>query len=113
MVVYVVLLTCFVSLLVTSVAFVSYEWVALKRSQESELAHITQLLTEQVKTSIEHKRPNAAKQELAILKALPDIESAYLFSKQGSLFSFYRRDDVHAALPANYQAAKEILIHPN
>ncbi|MAZ44858.1 MAG: hypothetical protein CMF48_06755 [Legionellales bacterium] len=110
-VVYVVLLTCFVSLLVTSAAFVSYEWYALKNNQETELKHITHLLTKQLKRSLDMGNKEAARQELDILQALPTIESAYLFSAQQSLFAYYRRSDEHHALPANFAASQDMLAH--
>ena len=106
-VVYVVLLTCFVSLLVTSAAFVSYEWYALKKTQESELAHISELLGEQLHFGFSSDKKILAQRELAILKVLPDIESAYLFSDKQTLFAYYRRADAQHAVPANLKAAKE------
>lgn len=108
-VVYVVLLTCFVSLLVTSAAFVSYEWYSLKKSQETELKHITQLLVEQLKRSMQVDDKAGSTQELAILAALPTIESAYLFSAKKTLFAYYRREGESHAVPANYAAVKDTI----
>lgn len=96
----VILLTTTVSLLVVAVALVTYELRTYERSWASDLLTQADILARASAPALAFDDPGAARENLALLKARPQILAAAIYSANGKVFATYAPSERPPQLPA-------------
>jgi signal transduction histidine kinase/DNA-binding response OmpR family regulator len=88
-----------VALLISSAAFLSYEWVALRKAMVRTLDAQAAMLTSAVQAEMEFGNHQEAEKTLASLKADSHIQAAAIYKDDGELFAVYPKSLSPATLP--------------
>jgi two-component sensor histidine kinase len=85
----IVLSTSGIVLLLTSVAFLSYEWYTFRHGLEQNITTLAKVVAENSTAALAFRTPSDAREVLDALKAENAITSAVLFDQSGKVFAFY------------------------
>jgi PAS domain S-box-containing protein len=95
----IIMLVCSVATLLAGVALVSYQLLAFRKSMESDLLGQARMIALNCLAPIEFDYPEEAEEVLHSLQAIPAIEVACLYRKNGSVFTMYTREGVSRVDP--------------
>jgi signal transduction histidine kinase len=95
-----VVATTLVALVVTAVALIFYNVRDYRETQVAEIRTQAEILGRASAPALAFNDRKEATQDLAMLKARPDVEQAALYAADGSLFASYARSGEAAAFPA-------------
>jgi PAS domain S-box-containing protein len=90
----IIMLVCSAATLLAGVALVSYQLLAFRKSMESDLLAQARMVALNCLASMEFDYPEDAEEVLHSLQAIPAIEVACLYRKDGSVFAMYTREEV-------------------
>jgi uncharacterized membrane protein affecting hemolysin expression len=101
-----IMLTSSIGLLLAGVAIISYEKITYEQRITEDLSALARIIGAQSTAALAFNDPNAARENLAALKAKPEIVTACIYKQDGKLFAKYvRSKSEDVALPP--QAKKE------
>lgn len=114
------MLTTSVALLLTGVALIVYELVAYRAVMTRELMSLADVIGANSAAALTFNDPRAAEETLAALRKDSRITLAAIYTKEGSLFAAYRRQDpVEDAIPiapgaqgSTLEKGRLIIFHP-
>lgn len=95
-----ILLTSGLVLLLTSAAFVTYEFLTFRQSSVRQLSTLGEIIAANSTAALAFDNPDDAKETLAALKAERHIVAATLYDRSGKLFARYPDRLSDDALPA-------------
>jgi len=98
-----ILLICGVVLLLTSTAFIVYEYVTYRETARRELETLGKITASNISSSIAFKDQNDATEVLQALKAEKTIELACAFDKEGNLLATYPDNIANDRFPKTLQ----------
>jgi signal transduction histidine kinase/CheY-like chemotaxis protein len=109
-----------VALLLSCVAFVSYDLVVFRHSLVRDLETLAEIVGTNSTAALSFGDQNAAEELLSALRAKPHIKAALIYSSDGKIFADYRRagEPRDSAVPrlhadgAQFQPERLILFHP-
>ena len=81
------------ALLLSCAAFATYDLMRLRDSTTKDLRTQAEVIGSNIEAALGFGDQKAAEEDLAGLRAKPNIVAAYVYSADGSLFAAYRRDD--------------------
>ncbi len=87
----IIMLTSSLALLLTCLAFVSYELVVFRSGTASELAIIARMVGDNSAAALSFNDASSAEQTLKSLNAAPHIVGAAVYDRNGKVFATYRR----------------------
>ena len=96
------------ALLLSCAAIVTYDLVLLRDSTQKDLKTQAEIMGADISAALGFGDQEAAEQDLAGLRAKPDIVAAYVYSSDGALFASYRRDGGGNRQPTTSLHANEI-----
>jgi len=85
----IILSTSGVVLLLTAVAFLSYEWITFRRGLVMNVTTLAQVVAANSTAALAFRSPADAREALNALKAEETIIAAVLYDRDGELFAFY------------------------
>src|SRR5450830_1627267 len=85
----IVMITCGITLLVATGAFVAKEATGLFREQRSEMEALANIIGNNVSSAILFEDPQAANDTIALLRIRRNILAAYVLDGHGRLFARY------------------------
>jgi signal transduction histidine kinase len=88
-----VLAATLMALLIAGIALVAYDLRAYERQGVNDLTTQAEILGRASAPALAFEDPKAARENLAVLAARPQILSAALYNAKGKLFASYARDD--------------------
>src|SRR5688572_13700098 len=88
----VIMITCSVILLLTCLAFFSYELYTFRKATVRQLSTLGEIIANNSTAALAFDIPEDANEILSALKAEPHIVAASLYDKEGKLFSRYPPD---------------------
>jgi len=97
----IVLSTSGVVLLLTSVAFISYEWLTFRRGLQESITTLAQVVADNSTAALAFRSPSDAREVLSALKAEKAVIGAVLYDKNGRVFAFYPDDLTPDLFPQN------------
>src|ERR1051325_5299848 len=103
----IITLTTGVVLFLACVAFVGYDIVAFRKELVENLSALTGAIGNNCAAAIDFNDPKSAEETLAALRANNNIVSACVYSSDGKLFAFYRRDAGAFVAPPVSEIARE------
>src|SRR6185312_10611160 len=106
-----VLLTSLVALLICGVGLFAYDLHAYRDTSATELAVEAELLGHVTAAALQFDDRASAAQNVAFLKARPNIRAAAVFTPGGSLFASYAREGVQASEIPGAPGAEGVAIH--
>ncbi len=86
-------------LLLTSAAFLSYEFLTYRQAAVRELSTVGRIIAANSTASLAFQNPEDAREVMAALKAEPDIVAAALYDGYGRIFAIYPEDLGPDAVP--------------
>ncbi len=92
-----IMLTCVGALFLAGTIFTAWEWTSLRRSMVRGLSMHADVLADGCKAAITFEDPTDANEVLSTAQAIPSIEAACIYTKDGTLFAAYSPKD--ATLP--------------
>ena len=104
----IIMATTCAALLLTSTAYIAYDFYTFRRSQIRDLSTLAQIVGSNSTAALIFNDSNSAREVLAALAAKPHIVSARIFDRAGRVFVTYFREDTAgppvppAALPDGY-----------
>lgn len=96
----IILSTSGIVLLLTAVAFISYEWITFRRSLVQNVTTMAQVISANSTAALAFRSPSDAREVLSALKAEKTITAAVLYDHDGEVFAFYP-DDLNPRLFPN------------
>lgn len=90
-----IMATCGVVLLATTIVFVIKETNAIVSKQRKDLLSLAGILGQNVSASVTFNDPQSALDTMASLKVKSDIQAAYILKSDATIFSRYLAQDVH------------------
>ena len=96
---WVVLVTTFIALSLAGLAMVIFDLRSYQRTWENDLNTQADLLGLSTAAALAFNDPKAAHENLALLKARPNINAAAIYDPQGKVFATFPRDWQAPALP--------------
>jgi hypothetical protein len=87
------------ALLLSCVAFATYDLVVLRDSVKKDLTTQAEIIGSNINAALGFRDQMAAEELLSGLRAKPNIVAAYVYSSDGKLFAAYRRDGAGNSLP--------------
>ena len=104
----VIMLVSSLGLLLAGAAIVVYERNTFQQRETENLASLAQIIGAQSTAALTFNDPKTAQENLAALKARPDIAAAAIYEADGKLFTQYLRSDLKSmALPSRAEAEGE------
>src|SRR6185503_11438194 len=97
----IILSTSGVVLLLTSVAFISYEWLTFRRGLQESITTLAQVVADNSTAALAFRSPSDAREVLSALKAEKAIIGAVLYDQNGRVFAFYPDDLTPDLFPQN------------
>ncbi|MCI0605094.1 HAMP domain-containing protein [bacterium] len=85
----IILSTSGIVLLLTAVAFISYEWLTFRRSLVINVTTLARVVSDNCTAALAFRNPADAREVLNALKAEKTIKAAVLYDHDGELFAFY------------------------
>ena len=86
------MLTSALALLLASAGFVAYDLLAFRRQMSEDLMTQAEVIGSNSTAALAFRDANTAREILAALKAREGIVAAALYTPDGQLFTYYRRD---------------------
>ena len=90
----IITLTSFLALLVAGLFFVGFDYIKFKETQVNELKVLSEVIGSNSSAAIDFNDPDTGNEILSMLRAVPQVEQAALFTADGRLFARYSRDGV-------------------
>ena len=96
-----VLVTSFVAIFITGASLLAYDLHSLRQTLTDDLGTQAELIGRACTPALQFDDPKAASDNLALLKARPNIDAAAVYNGKGAMFGHYIRD---GAAPETYPA---------
>src|SRR5690606_3020308 len=93
------LLATFSALAVAGAAILYYDIRAFRAARINDLATQLELLAFSAAPALQFDDPQAARQNVDLLQARPQVRAAAIYDARGALFAAYQRPDAREALP--------------
>lgn len=111
----IILFTSSVVLILTSVAFISYEWFTFRKSLAENVRTLSQVIAGNSTAALAFNNPGDAFETLRALKAEANITRAALFDENGNLFAWYPHEYPASGFPGHpgvpgYKFVKDHLV---
>jgi signal transduction histidine kinase len=100
------------ALLLSCVAFATYDLVVLRDSMKKDLTTQAEIIASNINAALSFGDQKAAEELLSGLRAKPNIVAAYVYSSDGTLFAAYRRNGARNGFPVPQLRAEEIRLEP-
>ncbi|UCD50348.1 MAG: GAF domain-containing protein [Phycisphaerales bacterium] len=94
-----IMLTCVGALLLTGVIFTVWEWTSLRRAMILDLSTHADILAENCKAAIAFEDATDANDILRTVDAVPAVQVACVYTKDGTRFATYVRAETTASIP--------------
>ncbi|MDI6448474.1 ATP-binding protein [Anaerobaca lacustris] len=94
----IIMMTSIGALLLAGTVFLAWEWVSIRRAMVRDLSTHTDILADNCKAALAFDDAADANEVITLMKPIPSIQAACLFTETGRLFAMYRRDAT-VALP--------------
>lgn len=98
----IVLITCGISLIVATGAFVAKEATGLFRDQREEMESLATIIATNISSAILFEDQKAASETIAPLQIRRNIEAAYVLDRQGRLFARYVASGHQVSFPLEH-----------
>src|ERR1700726_1489078 len=95
----VILLTCGAVMLITSAAFVAYEYVTFRQLMVGNVKILGEAIAANSTAALAFDNPDDAREVLAAFKAQPHVVAARLYLSDGRLIASYPDGATHGAIP--------------
>src|SRR5688500_3793995 len=95
----VILITCGIVLLLTCIAFFSYELYAFRKASVRQLSTLGKIIAANSTAALAFDAPEDANEILSALKAEPHIVAAALYDEDGKLLSSYPHGSAESSCP--------------
>jgi PAS domain S-box-containing protein len=86
---FVIILTNTIVLLLTSAAFMTYEWITFRHAALTNLTTLSRMIADNTTAALRFHDEADVRETLVTLRAEPDIVSATIYDERGSVIAFY------------------------
>jgi len=97
--VFIIMLTTFITLLLVSVAFLFYELSTFRQAMVEEVSTLAKVIGDNSKAALTFADQEAAEETLASLRNEQHIDTAYIITKEGQVFATYPKGIEHRDIP--------------